>query len=74
MYIILKHNPKLKAGKLTIQHVSFEKEKDDEYGYPINKYDSNGEPIIKEIKMYHLPYLKDEVRSLIMWIKDNPLC
>ena len=74
MYIILKHNPKLKAGKLTIQHVSFEKEKDDEYGYPINKYDSNGEPIIKKIKMYHLPYLKDEVRSLIMWIKDNPLC
>ena len=74
MYIILKHNPKLKAGKLTIQHVSFEKEKDDKYGYPINKYDSNGDPIIKEIKMYNLPYLKDEVRSLIMWIKDNPLC
>jgi len=74
MYIILKHNPKLKAGKLTIQHVSFEKEKDDEYGYPINKYNSDGDPIIKEIKMYNLPYLKDEVRSLIMWIKDNPLC
>ena len=74
MYIILKHNPKLKAGKLTIQHVSFEKEKDDKYGYPINKYDANGDPIIKEIKMYNLPYLKDEVRSLIMWIKDNPLC
>lgn len=74
MYIILKHNPKLKAGKLTIQHVSFEKEKDDENGYPINKYDSNGDPIIKEIKMYNLPYLKDEVRSLIMWLKDNPLC
>jgi hypothetical protein len=74
MYIILKHNPKLKPGKLTIQHVSFEKEKDDKNGYPINKYDSNGEPIIKEIKMYNLPYLKDEVRSLIMWIKDNPLC
>jgi len=74
MYIILKHNPKLKPGKLTIQHVSFEKEKDDEHGYPINKYDSNGDPIIKEIKMYNLPYLKDEVRSLIMWIKDNPLC
>ena len=74
MYIILKHNPKLKAGKLTIQHVSFEKEKDDEYGYPINKYDSNGEPIIKEIKMYDLPYLKDEITSLVMWLKDNPQC
>ena len=22
----------------------------------------------------NLPYLKDEVQSLIMWLKDNPLC
>ena len=61
-------------GKRILVKVVPKKEKDDEYGYPINKYDSNGEPIIKEIKMYHLPYLKDEVRSPIMWIKDNPLC
>ena len=69
-YIILKHNPKLKPGKLVIQHVSFEKEGDDKYGYPITKY-INDEPVIKDIKMYDLPYLKEEVRSLIMWIKDN---
>ena len=74
MYIILKHNPKLKAGKLTIQHVSFKKDKDDAYGYPISSKDSNGDPIIKDIKMYDMPYLKDEVRSLIMELKDNPLC
>lgn len=74
MYIILKHNPKLKPGKLTIQHVSFEKEKDDEYGYPINKYDNFGHPIIKEIKMYNIPYLKDEIITLIKWLKDNPIC
>ena len=73
-YIIKKHNPKLKIGDLTIQHVIFEKEKDDEFGYPINKYNDQGEPIIKEIKMYNLPYLKQEVQSLIMWLKDNPLC
>ena len=71
MYIILKHNPKLKPGKLIIQHVSFEKEGDDAYGYPITKYNDNGEPIIKDIKIYDLPYMKEEVRSLIMWIKDN---
>ena len=73
-YIIKKHNPKLKIGELTVQHVIFEKEKDDKFGYPINKYNDQGEPIIKEIKMYNLPYLKDEVQSLIMWLKDNPLC
>ncbi len=73
-YIIKKHNPKLKIGKLQIQHVSFEKEGENEYGYPITKYNDQEEPIIKEIKMYELPYLKDEITSLIMWLKDNPQC
>ena len=73
-YIIKKHNPKLKIGKLQIQHVSFEKEGENKYGYPITKYNNQGEPIIKEIKMYDLPYLKDEITSLVMWLKDNPKC
>ena len=73
-YIIKKHNPKLKIGKLQIQHVSFEKEGENEHGYPITKYNDQGEPIIKEIKMYDLPYLKDEITSLVMWLKDNPQC
>jgi|TARA_B110000908_G_scaffold172651_1_gene241664 ATP-dependent exoDNAse (exonuclease V) beta subunit len=71
MYIILKHNPKLKPGKLIIQHVAFEKEGENAHGYPITKYDSQGEPIIKNIKIYDLKYMKDEVRSLIMWLKDK---
>ena len=73
-YIIKKHNPKLKIGDLTIQHVIFEKEGDDEHGYPITKYNDQDEPIIKDIKIYNLPYLKQEVQSLVMWLKDNPLC
>ncbi len=73
-YIIKKHNPKLKVGKLQIQHVSFEKEGENKFGYPITKYNDQGEPIIKEIKMYNLPYLKDEINSLVMWLKDNPQC
>ena len=73
MYIMLKHNPKLKPGKLVIQHVKFEEEGKDKYGYPITKY-VNNEPVLKEIKMYELPYLKDEVRSLIMWLKENSIC
>ena len=73
-YIIKKHNPKLKIGDLSIQHVIFEKEGEDKFGYPITKYNNQNEPIIKEIKMYNLPYLKQEVQSLMMWLKDNPLC
>lgn len=73
-YIIKKHNPKLKIGKLQIQHVTFENEGENEFGYPIGKKNDQGEPIIKEIKMYNLPYLKDEIDSLVMWLKDNPQC
>ena len=69
-YIIKKHNPKLKIGKLVIQHVKFIKVGEDDNGYPITKVE-NGEPILDEVKMYELPYLKNEVDSLMIWLKDN---
>ena len=71
-YIIQKHNPKLKIGDLIIQHVKFKQLGVDENGYPINEL-VKGEPVIEETKIYKLPYLKDEVRSIIMWLKDNKL-
>ena len=67
-YIIKKHNPKLKVGKLTIQHVKFKQIGTDKNGYPINEH-INGEPILEEIKMYDLPYLKNEVVNIINWLK-----
>lgn len=72
MFMILKHNPNLKPGKLTINHILFEEEEEkDEFGYPISKLDANGEPIVKDIVTYEMPYLKDEVMSIMMWYKDN---
>tara|TARA_Y100000389_G_scaffold205009_1_gene261917 strand:- start:6390 stop:7199 length:810 start_codon:yes stop_codon:yes gene_type:complete len=69
-YIIKKHNPKLKVGKLTIQHVKFKQIGTDKNGYPINEH-INGEPILEEIKMYDLPYLKNEVVNIINWLKNK---
>lgn len=69
-YIIKKHNPKLKIGKLVIQHVKFKQVGEDSNGYPINEH-VDGEPVLENIKIYELPYLRDEVNSLMMWIKDN---
>lgn len=69
-YIIKKHNPKLKIGKLTIQHVKFKQVGTDKNGYPINEH-VDGEPVLEDIKMYELPYLKDEVIQLINWLKLN---
>tara|TARA_R100001463_G_scaffold26759_4_gene62458 strand:+ start:5766 stop:6599 length:834 start_codon:yes stop_codon:yes gene_type:complete len=73
-YIIKKHNPKLKIGDLQIQHVTFEKKGENKFGYPITEYNDQGEPVIKDIKIYNLPYLKSEVQSIIKWLKDNPQC
>jgi len=70
-YIIKKHNPTLKIGSLILQHVKFDVAEMDKNGYPVIKV-VNGEPVVGEIKMYELPYLQDEVRNIIMWLKDNP--
>lgn len=71
MYMILKHNPKLRPGTLMIQHILFEDEGKDPNGYPILKTDTYGDPIIKDIVHYDLRYLKDEVLSLVKWFQDN---
>jgi hypothetical protein len=70
MYIILKHNPKLKPGKLTLQHVKFNQLGVDKNGYPINEH-INGEPVLNEVIMYDVPYLKKEVKALISWLKTK---
>tara|TARA_R100001463_G_scaffold2352_4_gene10007 strand:+ start:802 stop:1632 length:831 start_codon:yes stop_codon:yes gene_type:complete len=71
MYIIIKHNPKLRPGKIHIHHVKFEEEGKDDYGYPITKYTPEGDPVIKEIIQMPIDYLKDEVISIIHWLYDN---
>ena len=71
MYIILKHNPKLKPGRIFIHHISFEVEAEDNWGYPVIKKDDNGEPILKEVKPIPVPYLVDEVLAIMHYLHDN---
>ena len=72
MYIILKHNPNLKPGKLIIHHISFyEKEETDEFGYPILELSPEGEPVIRDIEIYEMPYLKNEVMAVLKWYETN---
>ena len=73
MYIILKHNPKLKPGRIFIHHIIFEVEGEDNWGYPITKKDENGDPIVKEVIQIPVPYLIDEVLAIIHHMKDNPI-
>ena len=71
MYMILKHNPNLSAGELALDHVAFEEEKKDKNGYPVHKIDENGEPIVKELKTYKVPYMKSEIKVIIDWLNEN---
>jgi hypothetical protein len=71
MYIILKHNPKLKPGRIFVHHITFEVEKEDNWGYPISKLDENREPIVKEVTPISIPYLVDEVLAIIHYLSDN---
>jgi len=71
MYMIQKHNPTLKPGNLILHHILFETDGEDAYGYPIVSRTEQGDPIVKEVIPYELPYLKDEVITIFQWIKDN---
>jgi len=71
MYIILKHNPKLKPGTLTIHHIMFEEADRDKFDNPITALDNQGNPILKDIMPYDLPYLKAESIAMIHWLEDN---
>ncbi len=69
MYMIMKHNHNLKPGVLEIHHIVFEVESYDEHGYPITATDDRGEPIVKEVVPYELPYLRKEVIAMINHLK-----
>lgn len=69
MYIILKHNPHLKPGKIVIQHVTFEWASVDEFGFPTIALDTNGDPIIKDVTTHDLPYLKKEIQAIFNTLK-----
>lgn len=71
MFIILKHNPKLTAGTLTIHHILFEEAGRDKFDNPISALDSSGNPIVTDVVAYDLPYLKKESIDLIHWLEDN---
>jgi hypothetical protein len=71
MYIILKHNYNLKPGKIVIEHIEFEVEGMDENGYPVAKRDLKGDPIVKAITPYELPYMRSEVIAMFKWLSNN---
>lgn len=71
MYMILKHNPKLKAGNMAIEHIKFKEAGRDAYDYPITYLDNQGNPVVESVEVIEVPYLKSEVIALLSYLKDN---
>lgn len=71
VYMVLRHNPQLQAGDLTLNHVTFEVSGENQFGYPIIQLDSNNEPIVKDVEKLKLPYLKREVELIFEVIKQE---
>lgn len=65
MYMVLRHNPRLKPGKITIHHIEFEKVGEDKYGYPIHARDNEGNPIVEQVHFHPCEYMLSEVRGIV---------
>lgn len=73
MYMILKHNPQLKPGKITLKHILFEVESRDKFDNPIYKQDEKGNFFVLDTQDYDVPYMKQEVQVLMNWMKMNKI-
>lgn len=71
MHMILVHNRHLKPGKLIIHHIKFEEAGKDQFDNPISARNEMGDPIVKEIVNYDVPFLKKEAADLIAYLKQN---
>jgi hypothetical protein len=69
--MILKHNHKLKPGKMIIEHINFKEAGKDAFDNRVVLYDDSGEPVVDKIENYEVPYYKEEIISIIQYLKDN---
>lgn len=70
MYMVLRHNPKLKPGKMIIHHVIFDEGEEGKFKERNIKMDSNGNPVVLRVDSIEVPYLKSHVQAMIAHKKN----
>lgn len=73
MFMILFHNKNLRPGKLEIEHVEFEINKLDTYGYPIAMLDKLGNPIVSKVTKIPLEYKEKDTRLCLEYLREERL-
>jgi hypothetical protein len=71
MYIIQKHNFNLQPGKIQLDHVEFEIDHIDANGYPVIAHDAKGDPMVRKVTPYELPYMKKEVIAMFKYVQEH---
>jgi hypothetical protein len=71
MYIMCKHNFNLKPGKIQLDHIEFEIDHLDKNGYPVVATDAMGDPLVKKVTPYELPYMKKEVIAMFKYVQEH---
>jgi hypothetical protein len=61
----------MRAGKMIIEHIVFKEAGRDAYDNRVVLYDEFGEPVVNSVVEYEVPYLKNEVISIINKLKDD---
>lgn len=70
-YILMRYQPLMNIKELALNHVEFEIESEDKWGYPIYKKDEKGDYIVKNITVYKVPFLKMEATKIVEWVTKN---
>jgi len=71
MYMVLRHNPKLKPGKMIVHHVVFDEDEEGKFKERNIKLDSAGNPIVLKVELVEVPYLKSHVQAMIAHKKNS---
>lgn len=72
MWMLLQHNYWLKPGVMTLYHIKFKVIGEDKNGYPIIAKRKNGDYVHESVTPIVVPYLKNEVESILKNLQTYP--
>lgn len=71
MWILLQNNPTYKPGNIVINHVQFEIESTDKYGFPTILMGADGYPVVKSTTKHPVTYIPREIENGIDYLVET---
>jgi hypothetical protein len=71
LWVILQNNPELLPGNIVINHVQFEIESTDQFGFPRILMGSDGYPVVKSTTKHPVTYMPREIENGIDYLVET---